>query len=150
MGEPSFDASELNSVQWPVVGPSTDVFGNFSNNTVQCTIPVGCFLRYSVLLTVMYCVAYGVVLVVGIIGNVCAYIVVTRDKSLHSVYYKFMANLAIADLLVLLFCLPVTLLGNLFGLQQKCCKLKNIYLDSNVSIFFYPHPISFPTLPWVK
>ncbi|GIY16907.1 hypothetical protein CEXT_195481 [Caerostris extrusa] len=23
MGEPSFDASELNSVQWPVVGPST-------------------------------------------------------------------------------------------------------------------------------
>ncbi|GBN00374.1 hypothetical protein AVEN_19383-1 [Araneus ventricosus] len=124
MGDPSFDASELNSVQWPVVGPSTDVFGNFSNinNTVECSVPIGCFLRYSVLLTAMYCVAYGVVLVVGIIGNVCAFTVVMRDKSLHSVYYRFMANLAIADLLVLIFCLPVTLLGNLFG-REYCSTL---------------------------
>ncbi|GFU53756.1 g_PROTEIN_RECEP_F1_2 domain-containing protein [Nephila pilipes] len=121
MGEPGFDASEFNSVQWPVVGPSTDGFGNFSNvnNTVQCSIPVGCFLRYSVLLTAIYCVAYGVVLIVGIIGNVSAFIIVMRDKSLHSVYYRFMANLAIADLLVLIFCLPVTLLGNLFGREYE-------------------------------
>ncbi|GFY17828.1 g_PROTEIN_RECEP_F1_2 domain-containing protein [Trichonephila clavipes] len=117
MAEPTFDASEFNSVQWPVVGPSTDVLGNFSNvnNTVKCSVPVGCFLRYPVLLTAMYCVAYGVVLFVGIVGNACAFIVVMRDKTLHSVYYRFMANLAIADLLVLIFCLPVTLLGNLFG-----------------------------------
>lgn len=118
MTEINFDASELHAVQWPVVGPSTDGFGNFSsisNSTIHCTIPVGCFLRYSVLLTSIYCVAYGVVLAVGTVGNICAFLIVVRDRSLHSVYYKFMANLAIADLLVLVFCLPVTLLGNLFG-----------------------------------
>lgn len=112
-----YDETELRPVQWPIVGPSTDGYGNSSivNSTVTCTVPVGCFLRYSILLTTLYCIAYGIVLAVGIVGNVCAFIIVVRDKSMHSVYYKLMANLAIADLLVLIFCLPVTLLGNLFG-----------------------------------
>lgn len=111
------DLPEHSQVQWPVVGPSTDILLNYSipNSTFRCTVPVGCFLRYSVFLSVMYISAYLIVLVVGIIGNVCAFAVVWRDRSLHSVYYRFMANLAIADLLVLLFCLPVTLLGNLYG-----------------------------------
>lgn len=114
---PNRDNPEHSQVQWPVVGPSTDFFGNFSvpNSTFICSVPVGCFLRYSMYLSVMYCAAYLIVLVVGVIGNVCAFAVVLKDRSLHSVYYRFMANLAIADLLVLLFCLPVTLLGNLFG-----------------------------------
>lgn len=111
------DLTEHCQVQWPVVGPSTDFISNYSttNLTFRCSIPVGCFLRYSVFLSVVYIVAYLLVLVVGVIGNVCAFVVVWKDKSLHSVYYRLMANLAIADLLVLLFCLPVTLLGNLFG-----------------------------------
>ncbi|KAG8185440.1 hypothetical protein JTE90_022371 [Oedothorax gibbosus] len=112
-----YDPAELRSVQWPIVGPSVDGYGNIStdNNTVQCTLSVGCFLRYSLLLSTIYCIAYGIVLTVGTVGNVCAFMIVVRDRTLHSVYYKFMANLAIADLLVLMFCLPVTLLGNLFG-----------------------------------
>lgn len=119
MGDISFgkDLPDQNHLQWPVVGPSTDFLGNLTaaNSTFRCLVPVGCFLRYSVYLSVMYCVAYLIVLVLGIIGNICAFAVVWRDRSLHSVYYRFMANLAIADLLVLVFCLPVTLLGNLFG-----------------------------------
>ncbi|XP_015924499.1 neuropeptide SIFamide receptor-like [Parasteatoda tepidariorum] len=117
MAEAGLDPLEINSVQWPVIGSSADLLGNFSNlnNTVNCTLSFGCFFRYPLVLTIIYCVAYGAVLVVGILGNVCAFVVVMRDKTLHSVYYRFMANLAIADLLVLIFCLPVTLLGNLFG-----------------------------------
>ncbi|PVD38908.1 hypothetical protein C0Q70_01533 [Pomacea canaliculata] len=58
---------------------------------------------------------YGSVLLLALLGNVCVLVVVASDKRLHSATYMFIANLAVADLLVAIFCTPITLLSNIFS-----------------------------------
>nr|KAG5692044.1 hypothetical protein BaRGS_026897 [Batillaria attramentaria] len=60
-------------------------------------------------------IAYGCVFVLAVIGNFCVLAVVIRDKRFHSVTYIFISNLALADLLVAIFCNPITLMSNLFN-----------------------------------
>ncbi|CAN7993274.1 unnamed protein product, partial [Ixodes hexagonus] len=75
-----------------------------------------CFLRHTAPWAVAYCVAYSVVFVVGIVGNCCVLKVVSRNTSMkNSAFHALLVNLAVADLMVIVFCLPVTLVGHLFG-----------------------------------
>ncbi|XP_029828900.2 neuropeptide SIFamide receptor [Ixodes scapularis] len=75
-----------------------------------------CFLRHTAPWAVAYCVAYSVVFVVGIVGNCCVLKVVSRNTSMkNSAFHMLLVNLAVADLMVIVFCLPVTLVGHLFG-----------------------------------
>ena len=46
--------------------------------------------------------------VVGVVGNTLVVVTVARDKKMHTVTNYFIVNLAVADLLVLLFCVPVS------------------------------------------
>ncbi|XP_052132361.1 neuropeptide SIFamide receptor-like isoform X2 [Frankliniella occidentalis] len=69
-------------------------------------------LRYGVGLTVVICVAYLAVFVVGVLGNVCVVMVVASFPRMRSTTNLFIANLAIADLLVNVVCLPFTLVSN--------------------------------------
>ncbi|XP_037559118.1 neuropeptide SIFamide receptor [Dermacentor silvarum] len=75
-----------------------------------------CFLRHSAPWVVGYCVAYTAVFVVGVVGNCCVLRVVSRNASMkNSAFHALLVNLAVADLMVIVFCLPVTLVGHLFG-----------------------------------
>ncbi|CAN8019836.1 unnamed protein product, partial [Ixodes persulcatus] len=75
-----------------------------------------CFLRHTAPWAVAYCVAYSVVFVVGIVGNCCVLKVVSRNTTMkNSAFHTLLVNLAVADLMVIVFCLPVTLVGHLFG-----------------------------------
>lgn len=47
-------------------------------------------------------------------GNSCVVAVVVRSPRMRTVTNYFIVNLALADILVLVFCLPATLLANLF------------------------------------
>lgn len=49
-----------------------------------------------------------VVFVVGLIGNALVCIAVVRNANMRTVTNIFIVNLAVADFLVLLFCLPAT------------------------------------------
>ncbi|KAL3198111.1 hypothetical protein MRX96_014545 [Rhipicephalus microplus] len=83
-----------------------------------------CFLRHSAPWVVGYCVAYTAVFVVGVVGNCCVLRVVSRNASMkNSAFHALLVNLAVADLMVIVFCLPVTLVGHLFGLRprDRCC-----------------------------
>lgn len=71
-------------------------------------------LRYSPSVSSIYFVAYTLVFVLGIIGNSFVVAVVCRSPRMRTVTNYFIVNLALADILVLLFCLPATLLSNLF------------------------------------
>ena len=71
-------------------------------------------MRHSPAVSSIYCVAYTVVFAMGIIGNSCVVAVVLRSPRMRTVTNYFIVNLACADILVLLFCLPATLLSNLF------------------------------------
>jgi hypothetical protein len=72
--------------------------------------------RYDLLTGTAFAIAYGLVFIVGLIGNVIVLIAVYSGggRSMrHSVTNIFLVNLAIADLLVIIACLPFTLVSNL-------------------------------------
>ncbi|XP_031618626.1 neuropeptide SIFamide receptor-like [Contarinia nasturtii] len=70
--------------------------------------------RHSVTLTAVYCVAYVIVFIVGLIGNSFVIAVVLRSPRMRTVTNYFIVNLAVADILVIVFCLPATLMSNIF------------------------------------
>ncbi|XP_017119956.1 neuropeptide SIFamide receptor [Drosophila elegans] len=70
--------------------------------------------RHSLAMSMVYCVAYIVVFLVGLVGNSFVIAVVLRAPRMRTVTNYFIVNLAIADILVIVFCLPATLIGNIF------------------------------------
>lgn len=70
--------------------------------------------RHSMAMSAVYCVAYVIVFVVGLIGNSCVIAVVYRSPRMRTVTNFFIVNLAVADVLVIVFCLPATLMSNIF------------------------------------
>lgn len=71
------------------------------------------WLRYSPAVSTVFFLAYTLIFILGIIGNCFVVAVVVRSPRMRTVTNYFIVNLALADILVLIFCLPATLLGNL-------------------------------------
>jgi hypothetical protein len=68
---------------------------------------------------------YRVLLVVGLIGNSLVVFVVVRNKSMRTPTNIFLVNLALSDILVLIFCLPPTVLWDVtstWWLGTNVCK----------------------------
>lgn len=57
--------------------------------------------------------SHSVVFVVGLVGNALVCIAVYRNHSMRTVTNYFIVNLAVADFLVLLLCLPFTVLWDI-------------------------------------
>lgn len=72
------------------------------------------YFRHSITVSVILTIAYSIVFIVGIIGNSVVVAIVCKSPRMRTVTNYFIANLALADILVLLFCLPATLVSNLF------------------------------------
>ncbi|CAG9579529.1 unnamed protein product [Danaus chrysippus] len=70
--------------------------------------------RHSGAMTAVYCIAYLLVFVVGLVGNCFVIAVVYRSPRMRTVTNFFIVNLAVADILVIVFCLPATLMSNIF------------------------------------
>lgn len=70
--------------------------------------------RHSGVMTAVYCVAYLLVFIVGLVGNCFVIAVVYRSPRMRTVTNFFIVNLAVADILVIVFCLPATLMSNIF------------------------------------
>lgn len=64
--------------------------------------------------TGIYIVAYVLVIFVGLVGNLLVIQVIFRVPRMRTVTNLFIANLCVADLLVITFCMPATLMSNLF------------------------------------
>ncbi|XP_005091525.1 neuropeptide FF receptor 2-like [Aplysia californica] len=62
----------------------------------------------------LYGTAYGLIFLIGVVGNVMVVLVVIITPRMHSVTNLFISNLALADILVAVFCIPMTLLDNIF------------------------------------
>lgn len=77
------------------------------------------FYRHTVTLTAVYCVAYVIVFLVGLIGNSFVIAVVLRSPKMRTTTNFFIVNLAMADILVIVFCLPATLMSNIFVREYK-------------------------------
>lgn len=76
--------------------------------------PDDILFRHSFAVSAVYCLAYVTVFIIGLFGNSFVVAVVYRTPRMRNVTNYFIVNLALADILVLIFCLPATLLGNIF------------------------------------
>lgn len=70
-------------------------------------------MRHSLSVSIILCIAYIIVFVIGFVGNCFVVAIVFRTPRMRTVTNFFIVNLAFADILVLLFCLPATLISNL-------------------------------------
>ena len=71
-------------------------------------------IRHSIWAVFVLVAAYVAVLSVGIVGNCCVVAIILKDPKMRTVTNCFILNLAIADLLVLLVCVPPTLVANIY------------------------------------
>lgn len=69
--------------------------------------------RRSLPIVILLCFAYSLVFIIGIVGNSFVVTIVCRSPKMRTVTNIFIANLALADILVLVICLPATLIGNI-------------------------------------
>lgn len=93
---------------------ATFVMNASLNATTDSAIQAELFYRHSMPMTAIYCVAYLLVFAVGIVGNFFVIAVVFRSPRMRTVTNFFIVNLAVADILVIIFCLPATLMSNIF------------------------------------
>ncbi|XP_055714215.1 neuropeptide SIFamide receptor-like isoform X2 [Phlebotomus papatasi] len=110
---------------------------NITNyTTIEYQNDPGFTLRYGIAATIFLSLAYGIVFVLGVVGNVAVVMVVFKSTGMRSATNQFIANLAIADLLVNFFCLPFTLVGNVFQawiLGVFVCKIVSYLQGVSVS-----------------
>lgn len=98
---------------------SSDVGSNTSSMLAAASVATACprlterLVRTSTM-TVIFAVAYCAIFVCGIVANILVIGIVASKKSLQSTTNFFIVNLAVADLLVLVCVLPITLLTSLF------------------------------------
>ena len=71
------------------------------------------WFRHSSGVSIILCMAYTLVFILGIVGNCFVVAVVVRTPRMRTVTNFFIVNLAFADIMVLVFCLPSTLISNL-------------------------------------
>jgi hypothetical protein len=78
-------------------------------------------------MVIVYTLFYAAVFFLGLIGNSFVVVAVIMNNSLRSATDFMIASLAMADLLVVIFCLPTTLLNNLLtGLFDQFQSKKSI------------------------
>lgn len=72
-------------------------------------------LKQTLAISVLFTIIYGVVFVFAIVNNSLVVAVIYRNPHMRTVTNYFIANLAVADILVSLLVLPITLLSNLLS-----------------------------------
>ena len=72
-------------------------------------------LKQPIHMVLVYSLAYSLVSMAALMGNIMVMAVVVSKPTMHSVTHYFLFNLAVADLLVALFCVPVNLIANLYN-----------------------------------
>lgn len=97
---------------------------------------------YEIVIVVLYVIVF----VMGLVGNFLVCVSVLRNEYMRTVTNMFLVNLALADFLVILFCLPLTLLEDVretwyLGLVTcKVAKYLQVSKSFYVSFFFiWPH-----------
>lgn len=78
-------------------------------------------LKQPLELIIIYSIAYSVVFLFALFGNLCVIAVVWRNRRMHNVTNFFIVNLAVADVLVAVFVVPITLLTNLYSGKYELC-----------------------------
>ncbi|KAL4240794.1 Neuropeptide FF receptor 2 [Mactra antiquata] len=82
------------------------------NMTTYRNVPL---IKQPVHMIIVISIAYGLVFIFGLVGNSFVIALIYKDPSMRNVTNYFILNMAVADILVAVFCVPVTLLGNIYS-----------------------------------
>ncbi|XP_046455888.1 neuropeptide FF receptor 1-like [Daphnia pulex] len=106
----SVDTQQSSSMDYPL-----DFLSENGTDWPELSTPPTSWYRYNVWVSGALCTAYGLVFCAGLIGNLLVAVVVLRGSRTmrRCVTNLFLVNLAFADLLVVLACLPFTLVAHL-------------------------------------
>lgn len=74
----------------------------------------------------IFIISYFLIFFLCMVGNTVVCFTVMRNKHMHTVTNLFILNLAISDLLVGIFCMPITLLDNIIAGTLTCVQCKMI------------------------
>ncbi|XP_038077280.1 G-protein coupled receptor 54-like [Patiria miniata] len=58
--------------------------------------------------TVLVPIIFGIITIVGLVGNVCVVVVIARNRSMRTVTNFFIMNNAITDMVFIVICAPIT------------------------------------------
>ncbi|XP_026673505.1 cholecystokinin receptor type A-like isoform X2 [Ceratina calcarata] len=104
---------------------------------VNTTLPSVPHSAQSNLLENLIVPLYGTIFLLSVVGNSLVLITLARNKRMRTVTNVYLLNLAVSDLLLGVFCMPFTLLGQMlknfvFGLMM--CKLISYFQAVSVSV----------------
>jgi hypothetical protein len=83
-------------------------------------------LKQPIHMVAIYTIAYTLIFRFALVGNSLVITVVCRNPRMHNVTNYFIVNLAIADILVSLLCIPISLLMNLQWLSTRISTSCNV------------------------
>jgi hypothetical protein len=106
-------------------------------------------LRHPLYLTVIFCIAYVLVFLVGFSGNMLTVAVVYRLPRMRTVTNFFIASLAVADILVLVICLPGTLMSNIF-VRKYLLLLRYYHIVSIIQVDSLYPPLMYRSMSMFK
>lgn len=90
------------------------LFQNQNSSTSNFTEKQLFILKQPTHMIAIYSIAYSIVFLCALFGNLMVVTVVVRNRAMRTVTNCFIVNLAVADILVAVFNLPITLLSNLY------------------------------------
>lgn len=89
-------------------------FQNLNNSVSNVSVKQLFILKQPSYMIAIYSIAYSVVFLCALFGNLMVVTVVFKNRAMRTVTNCFIVNLAVADILVAVFNLPITLLSNLY------------------------------------
>lgn len=82
------------------------------------------YYLYEPRVAAIFIISYSLIFFLCMVGNTVVCFIVVRNKHMQTVTNLFILNLAISDLLVGIFCMPLTLLDNIIAGMLTCVQCK--------------------------
>ncbi|XP_042344667.1 neuropeptide FF receptor 1 like 2 [Plectropomus leopardus] len=109
---------------------------NITNITNVTIITFSPYFQHSLYVATSYIVAYFFIFLLCMVGNILVCLIVLENHRMRTVTNLFILNLAISDLLVGIFCIPITLVDNLitgWPFSNTVCKMSGFVQGISVS-----------------
>ncbi|XP_051958220.1 neuropeptide FF receptor 1-like [Xyrauchen texanus] len=94
------------------------------------------YYQHSLAVATLFILAYLLIFSLCMLGNILVCFIVLKNRQMRTVTNIFILNLAISDLLVGIFCLPITLVDNLitgWPFDVVICKMSGLVQGASVS-----------------
>ncbi|XP_029295732.1 neuropeptide FF receptor 1 like 2 [Cottoperca gobio] len=94
------------------------------------------YYQHSLCVSVLYILAYSFLFLLCMVGNSLVCLIVLENRRMRTVTNLFILNLAVSDILVGLFCIPITLVDNLitgWSFSNIVCKTSGFVQGMSVS-----------------